>query len=138
MAGTLSDYAENKILDHLSGKTSFTMPTVYIGLSTADPTDDESGWAEPDGTGGYTRITTDGDDWDASSGGATANAKALSFPISTAAWSTGANELTHFAAWDAASAGNMLWATDLTTGRAVNAADTILRFDIGELDRTQG
>jgi len=136
MAGTLSDYAEDKINDHLSGKTSFTMPTVYIGLSTANPTDDESGWAEPDATGGYTRITTAGSDWDASSGGATANATALSFPISTAAWSTGANNLTYFAAWDAITAGNMLWAADLTTPRTVNAADIILRFAIGDLDRT--
>lgn len=136
MAGSLSDYAEDKVNDHLSGKTSFTMPTVYIGLSTADPTDDESGWAEPDGTGSYARITTSGSDWDASSGGAVANAAALSFAISTAAWSTGANNLTHFAGWDAISGGNMLWAADLTTPRAVNAADIILRFAIGDLDRT--
>lgn len=136
MAGTLSDYSEDAINDHLSGKTSFTMPTVYIGLSTADPTDDESGWAEPDGTGSYARITTAGSDWDASSGGATANATALSFPISTAAWSTGANNLTHFAGWDASSGGNMLWAADLDTPRAVNAADIILRYSIGDLDRT--
>jgi len=136
MAGTLSDYSENKINDHLSGKTSFTMPTVYIGLSTADPTDDESGWAEPDGTGSYARITTSGADWDASAGGATANATALSFPISTAAWSTAANNLTHFAGWDASSGGNMLWAADLTVARAVNAADIILRYAIGDLDRT--
>ena len=136
MAGTLSDYAEDELLDHITGKGSYTMPTVYIGVSTADPTDDESGWAEPDGTGGYTRITTSASDWDAASGGATANATALSFPISTAAWSTGANNLTHFAAWDASTAGNMLWAADLTDARAVNAADIILRFAIGDLDLT--
>ena len=137
MAGTFSDYLEAKILDHVTGKTSFTMPTVYIGLSTADPTDDESGWAEPTiPTGGYARIATTGADWDAATDptGVTANAAALSFPISTAAWSTGASNLTHFAAWDASSAGNMLWAADLTDARAVNAADIILRFAIGDLD----
>lgn len=138
MAGTFSDYTEAKVLDHLTGKASFTMPTVYIGLSTADPLDDESGWAEPDGTGSYARITTSGSDWDSATDptGVTANAAALSFPISTAAWSTGASNLTHFAGWDAASEGNMLWAADLDTPRAVNAADIILRFAIGDLDIT--
>lgn len=138
MAGSYSDYTEDKFLDHITGKTSFTKPTAYIGLSTADPTDDASGNAEPTSTGGYTRITTSGSDWDAASGGATANATALSFPISTGAWSTGASNLTHFALWDAVSGGNMLAHADLGTPRAVNAADIILRFAIGDLDLTQG
>ena len=137
MAGSFSDYAENKQIDHITGKTAFTKPTAYIGLSIADPLDDGSGNAEPDGTGSYARITTSGSDWDAANGGATANATALSFPISTAAWSTGANNLTHFGVWDAASAGNLLFHADLTTPRAVNAADIILRFAIGDLDVTQ-
>jgi len=134
MAGSFGDYAENELLDHITGKGSFTMPTAYIGLSTADPLDTGLSNAEPDGTGSYARITTSGSDWDAASGGATANATALSFPISTAAWSTGANNLTHFAVWDAATAGNLLFHADLTTPRAVNAADIILRFAIGDLD----
>ena len=28
--GSLSNYAENKILDHLTGKTSYTIPTTTI------------------------------------------------------------------------------------------------------------
>ncbi|MCJ7829001.1 MAG: hypothetical protein MUP81_04595 [Dehalococcoidia bacterium] len=137
MAGSLSDYAENKVLDHITGKTSFTKPTAYIGLKTADPTDDNSGGTEPTiATGGYARIATTGTDWDAASGGAVANAVALSFPISTAAWSTAATNLTHFIIMDAATAGNLLGHADLTTPRAVNAADIILRFAIGDLDLT--
>ena len=40
----MSDYLENKVLDHVLGTTSYTMPaTVYIGLSTASFIDDNSG-----------------------------------------------------------------------------------------------
>ena len=40
----LSDYAENKLLDHLLGTAAFTAPsTVYIGLSTGSFADDNSG-----------------------------------------------------------------------------------------------
>lgn len=137
MAGSFSDYTENKFLDHITGKSAFTMPTGYIGVSTADPLDDGSGNAEPDGTGSYARITTSAANWASAAAGATSNAQAVSFPISTAAWSTGASNLTHFAVWDASSGGNLLFHADLTTPRAVNAADVILRFSIGDLDVTQ-
>lgn len=38
-----SDYLENKLLDHQLGKTSYTMPTVYVGLFTAAPSDSGGG-----------------------------------------------------------------------------------------------
>ena len=135
--GSFGNYAENKVLDHIVGKTSFTMPTAYIGLKTADPTDDNSGGTEPTiTTGGYARIVTAGANWDAASGGATANAAALAFAESTAAWSTGATALTHFIIMDAASGGNMLAHGSLTTARTVDAAGITLEFAIGELDIT--
>jgi len=135
--GSLSDYAENKILDHINGKTSFTMPTAYIGLKTADPTDDNSGGTEPTiATGGYARKVTSGATWAAAASGASSNAAAITFATSTDAWSTGATELTHFIAMDAATAGNMLYYGTLTVARAVNAANIILEFAIGELDLT--
>jgi len=135
--GSFGDYAENKILDHITGKTSFTKPTAFIGLSTADPADDGSGLAEPTiPTGGYARIETEGADWDAAAAGAVANAAALAFPISTDAWSTGETPLTHFAIFDAASGGNMLAHGALDTPRTVDAAGITLSFAIGELDIT--
>lgn len=129
--GSLNDYTENKFLDHLVGKTSFTMPTAYVGLSTADPTDDASGLAEPSGNG-YTRVTTSGSDWDAASGGATANATALTFPEASGAWGT----VTHFFLADAAAAGNMLCHGALDASRVITSGITP-RFAIGELDITQ-
>ena len=137
--GSFGDYAENKVLDHIVGKTSFTMPTAYIGLKTADPTDDNSAGTEPTiPTGGYARVVTAGADWDAAAAGATANAAALTFVTSTAAWSTGATNLTHFIIMDAATAGNLLAHGALSTARAVNAIGIALEFAIGDLDITLG
>ena len=137
MAGSFADFWEDEILDHLFGKGVYNPPTIYIGLSTADPLDDESGLAEPvDPTGGYTRIATAGADWDVSADGATANAAILAFAESTAAWSTGATPLTHFALFDADTDGNMLAHGDLTVAREVNESGKTLRFAIGELDVT--
>ena len=65
---SLSNYSENKILDHLVGKTSFTMPTVWVGLSTANPGETASGLAEPVG-GDYARVETAGSDWAAAANG---------------------------------------------------------------------
>jgi hypothetical protein len=53
--GSLSDYAENKLLDHIFGKTAYTpVATIYLGLSTTDPGDTSPG-GEPSGSN-YARI----------------------------------------------------------------------------------
>ena len=133
--GSFSNFLELEILDHLFGNGVYNPPTIYVGLSTADPTDDGTGLAEPTiATGGYARIATSGDDWDDAADGALSNAEILAFPESTDAWSTGATELTHFALFDAATAGNMLAHGALTIARTVNAAGILLRFPVGELD----
>jgi len=125
--GSFNDYTENKVLDHITGKTAFTQPTAYIGLSTASPTDDASGLAEPSGNG-YTRVTTVGSDWNAASGGSVDNANALTFPEASGSWGT----VTHFALFDAATNGNMLaWGT-LDASRAIVSGQTP-RFAAGTL-----
>ena len=128
--GSFNDYTENKVLDHITGKTSFTMPTAYVGLSTADPLDDASGLAEPSG-GSYARVATAGATWDAAAAGATANAQAITFPQATASWGT----VTHFALFDAASGGNMLAHGTLTASKAIGNGYTAA-FAIGDLDLT--
>ena len=130
--GSFNDYTEAKVLDHIVGKTSFTMPTAYIGLSTADPTDDASGLAEPSGSG-YARVATTGADWDAAAAGATANAAVITFPEASGAWGT----VTHFFLADASTAGNMLAHGTLDASRVVTSGITP-RFAIGALDITLG
>lgn len=125
---SFADYLENKILDHITGKTAYTKPTAYIGLSTADPTDDASGLAEPSGNN-YSRVTTSGSDWSAASSGATSNATVLTFPEASGSWGT----VTHFALFDATSGGNMLAYGELTSSQSITNGK-IPRFSIGELD----
>ena len=125
--GGFSDYWENKILDHIFGKGSYTPPTIYVGLSTADPTDDGSGLAEPSGNA-YTRVQTSASNWNAASNGALDNAGNITFAQSTGSWGT----ITHFALFDAAAAGNMLAYGALSQSKAIGESDTA-RFEAGDL-----
>jgi len=126
--GGFSDYWENKILDHIFGKSSYTPPTIYVGLSTADPTDDGSGLAEPSGNA-YTRAQTSACDWNTASNGSLNNAGDITFAQATGNWGT----ITHFVMFDAATAGNMLAHGVLSQSKSISESDTA-RFEAGDLD----
>ncbi len=128
--GSFSNYWENEILDHLFGKGTYTPPTIYVGLSAADPGDDGSGLSEPSG-GAYARVATAGTDWNAAGGGALDNTNAIEFPEATASWGT----ITHFALFDAASGGHLLAHGSLTISKTVSVGDTA-SFAAGALDVT--
>lgn len=129
MAGSFNDFAENKILELIVGKTAFATPTAHVALFTVAPTD-AGGGTEVTG-GSYARVATTGTDWNAASLGAIDNATTITFPTATASWGT----VVAFALFDAATAGNMLVWADLTTSRTVNNGDTA-RFSAGALDIT--
>ncbi len=134
--GSFSDYTENKVLDHLVGKTSFTMPTSYVALCTADPTDAGTGASmnELPNTLAYARVATVGGDWDAAAAGAIANATAVTFAAASGGdWTT----VTHFALVDSGThgAGNMLLHGSLSVSRTVTDGDNA-EFAIGNLDVT--
>ena len=126
--GGFADYWENKILDHVFGKGSYTPPTIYVALSTADPLDNASGFAEPTGDG-YARVQTSASDWNAACGGSLDNAADVTFPEATGNWGT----ITHFALFDAASGGNMLAHGALSQSKAIGSGDTA-KFAAGDLD----
>ena len=126
--GGFSNYWENKILDHLFGKGSYTPPTIHVALSTADPLDDSSGMGEPSGNG-YARAETSASDWSTSSGGAVCNASNISFPTAGGSWGT----ITHFALFDSATGGNMLAHGALDQPKVIGASDTG-KFDAGDLE----
>jgi hypothetical protein len=125
MAG-FSDYIENKFLDVVTGKTSYTMPSVWVGLYTAAPTD-AGGGTEVSG-GSYARKSTAGSDWTAAAAGSTSNAAVITFVTATGSWGT----VTHFALFDAASAGNMLGWAALTTSKTIGNGD-VASYPIGNL-----
>jgi hypothetical protein len=130
--GGFSDYWENKILGHIFGKGSYTPPTIYVGLSTVDPTDDGSGLAEPSGNG-YARTQTSASDWNAASNGSLDNASDITFAQATGSWGT----ITHFALFDAVTAGNMLAHGVLSQSKTIGNSDTA-RFESGDLDISLG
>jgi len=125
MADNLSDYLENKLLEHTVGKTSYTMPgTVYVGLATASPADDYSGSAYELGTtgSGYSRKAAVGTAWNSASGGTITTAAAIDFGTATADWGT----VTHGLISDSPTraAGNLLWHGALGTPKIVQSGDT--------------
>lgn len=140
MAG-MSDYLENKLVDWLLRGQAFTPPaTVYVGLLTAAPSD-TGGGTEVSG-GSYARVAVASSlaNWAgtqaaastaASSGtsGTTSNNAAITFPTPTANWGV----VTHFAIYDASTAGNLLFYGALGTSKTVNNGDSAPSFAAAQL-----
>lgn len=126
---SFSDYAEAAVLDHLFGLATMTSPTLYLAASTANPTDDASGLAEPSGNG-YARVATASSDWQRSSN-VVDNVNEKAFPEATGTW----GNITHLALFDAASGGNMIAHAALDTARSIAANET-LRFPAGSITFT--
>jgi len=123
MAGNLTNYLENKLLDHFLGTTSYTMPSpVYVALFTAAP-GDAGGGTEVTG-GSYARQTAA---FSAAASGATSNSANIDFTGMPAATTVA------IAIFDASTSGNMLVHGTLTTNKTTDAGDT-LRIATGDLD----
>jgi hypothetical protein len=123
----LSDYAENKLLDHVLGTTSFTAPSaVYVGLSTGSFGDDNSG-TELTGNN-YSRVAVT---FDAASSGATDNAGAIEFAAATGNWGS----VGFYGIFDQSSAGNLLIHGALSSAKTIQSGD-ILKINAGDLDIT--
>lgn len=90
---SLSDTYEDTYLDYILSTVK------WAGLSTADPTDDGSGLAEPSGNA-YARVEVPSSYWNSSSGGSSTNSSAITFPTATGSWGT----VTHIVLFDDASA----------------------------------
>lgn len=131
MAGSKTDYLENKVLDAVLNNTSLVVATPYVALFTATPSD-SGGGTEVTG-GSYARAVST-TSWPAASGGSCANDVAIAFPTATANWGT----VSQFAIMDASTAGNMLYWGDLTTPRTINNGDPTPTFAIGALVITEG
>lgn len=115
---SLTNYAEDKLRDHLLGITAYTMPTdVYLALYTAAP--DETGGGTECTGGSYARqvIST----WTAGStgSGSASNSADLSFTNMPAC------TVVAVALLDAASGGNMLLYETLGSSKTVTAGATL-------------
>lgn len=118
---SLSDYLENKLVDHVLGGTAYNpavaggLGTIYLALSTANPTDDGTGMAEPADTYQRQAIT-----FNAASARVLTGIGTISFPQAGASQGT----ISHWALFDAQTNGNMLAHGELSALQAVNAGNT--------------
>jgi hypothetical protein len=114
-SGTLSNYAETHIIDHVNGKTSFTMPTtVALALCTATPDSSKTGATITEANyTGYARVAIAAAGWNAATAGGAGAASTTSNngTITFANCTAGSSTIIGWALCDSSttSAGNMLW-----------------------------
>jgi hypothetical protein len=123
MAGNLTNYLENALLEHSTGKTTWTKPTnTYVGLFTVAPTDSTSG-TEVTNANAYARTVVT---WGTAASGSIANSAIITFPTATGAWGT----IVAVGLFDVSTlgSGNLLWYGNLSAATTVNNADV---FRIG-------
>ena len=118
-----SNYFDATLGDCVLGGGTFSPPaTVYVGLHTANPTEDGS-VAELAGSG-YARasVANNTTNWPNVSGssGLKQNGTAIVFPTASGSWGT----ITHFSVWSASSAGNLLFQGALAESRVIGSGDT--------------
>jgi hypothetical protein len=112
---SLSNYYENKIIDHMFRGQAFTPPaTVYLALFTVAP--GETGGGTEVSGGGYARKPVT---FSAASAGSTSNSSDIDFGTATANWGT----IVAVGLFDAATGGNLLAYGSLTSSKTVNSGD---------------
>lgn len=110
---SISDYAELKILDHLSGRVLWAKPNnVYVKLHIGDPGEDGTGFPAVN----TTRVLVG---WNAAASGAISSNAALTWSTITTA-----ETYSHWSLWDDPSGGNCLWKGELSSPAAVTSGDS--------------
>jgi hypothetical protein len=136
----MSDYLENKLVDHLFRAQTLSAPaTLHIGLLTAAPSD-SGGGTEVSGNN-YSRVSVTSSlaNWagtqsagstvaSSGTGGQTSNNASITFATPSGTWGT----VSHFAIYDAASGGNLLFHGSLSIAKTINQGDTV-SFPAGSL-----
>lgn len=127
-----SEYLIKKLLDHAMGKAAYTMPAdVYVAIYDGYPL---SGGSELNTVTDvdYAREKMEDTDWGSAAytepDGSITNATEVDFGIAGSDWGV----ITHWAIFDAATAGNMLYFAPLEAQRNVLTNDPV-KFPIGEL-----
>lgn len=130
MAGSKSNFLENKLLDHVLGGDEYKKPgTVYIALFTVAP-NDAGGGTEVSG-GGYARaaVVNNATNFPPASDGVKTNGTEIVFAEATADWGT----IVAFAIFDDATGGNMLYWGNLGVSKTVMAGDTA-KFAVNDME----
>jgi hypothetical protein len=128
----LSNYAEDKIVNHVFRGVSFATPgvNVWVGLNTVSPGEAGAG-AEVSG-GSYGRVQVSA--WNAPASRQIVNTNLISFPVPTLDWGS----VGFFSVWDANAAGNLLMYGALGQTMNILSGGTV-QFQAGQLAlRLQG
>jgi len=122
--GNITTYMGNEFLDHVCNSEYSNETNVYLALSTADPTSNGSGLAEPSGNG-YTRKDIN---FSAAALGRITQTGVVSYDTATGSW----GDITHWAVCDSSATGNVLAVGALGTSKnVINTNDA--RVDSGEV-----
>ena len=115
--GQLTNYTEKKVLDHILKTASYSPPaTVYLGLSTADPTHDGSGWTDPTYTGYARKALT--------MGAAAARAITQSGAVNFDPCTVGSSTVGWWGLWDNSTGGNLLAYGALSVAKGIVVGNT--------------
>jgi len=120
---SLSIYTRNALLDHLFGKSTFTMPTIWVGLQNSGGTEFSAG--------NYARVETASTDWSTSTELTLAVTSLVDFEfgVPSANWGIAAK----IALYDAESGGNELASEDLDELVEIVAGLTSVTFAAGDV-----
>lgn len=128
----LSNYAENKFLEHLVGKNAFAIPSIALGLCVADPGEGGTGadCNEVANANGYARVALAGNDWNSAVNGQLDNTNPITLPEATGGWGT----VSYYAIFDDEDygQGNMLVYDKLNVQRVIDVG-CVPQFAPGEL-----
>jgi hypothetical protein len=120
-----SNYARNAALNHRYGGPDYARPaTVYVALFTSAPNVSGGGTEVSGGSYARVAVTNDATNFPAAVDGVKSNANPIAFPAATSAWGV----ITHGAAFDAPSGGNLL---DFAPFAAPQTIQTGGQFTIG-------
>jgi hypothetical protein len=136
LAGEISDYLSNALLDFMFRNQAFSQPATYVAMCTATIADSDTGSTitEPAG-GAYARTLVNANGgaspaWNLAAAGVVDNADNVDLgPASGVSWGT----IVAVAIVDAATAGNLLMYDNAMADQAVGDGDTA-RFPTGSLD----
>jgi hypothetical protein len=121
-----SNYLENKLVDHVTGVATYTPPTgLYAKLHTGDPGEDGTANASAETTRKQVTFGT-------SSGGSATN-------TNTPTWTNlpAAESISYASIWDAATAGNCLYISEVISPAISVAVGEGISFNAGQISIQQ-
>lgn len=130
MAGSLSNYSESALLNHLLRNTPFVQPAgLYVGLFTVSP-DDAGGGTEVNGNN-YARVAAAFAPTTGTNPTVAVSSVDITFPTPSGSWGT----VVAFAVFDALTGGNFLFWGSLSVSKTISASD-VIKYLAGNLQIT--